>query len=505
MCFQYIPLRDLNGVAPTKLKIYMAQSIGVVVIPTRYESLVDSVGSDQVSHVLIESPEDIAALKQSLVEVTSSGQAKLLFLIGKTGKGKTTLAHCSLIYLSSVVSGVVTPPPDYEVSLNDLPGWLHKNIPANRVDGITVVNMDGREIPALDENSRQAAMVNLNAYLRRTKNVLVVWPVINRPFADELVGVLKQVGGNSALVKSPIYAVKGLPEERYFDALQLLLNTAGTRLDDAAITRTEAEALIPSSQSLGDYLWRIQQLVVSRYDIGELGLSLPKISIVVTSNGDSIDACRMLRRGNKFLADPERLLQFSRANVADDWRKAGTRNARHSLPFIASLFEAKLVHLSGSMVVNACAFSDFQPLRDLVRVHYPNPVRQNAANTFSGSSLVRSLRSVEDVGPAGGNVSVAVSAAYAKIQERSKDWHAHINRSIVKVLTDQLAIDLPSLQFEYRPHQKEELRVDCWFERGERPETLEFTHRQAAELSTATISSYTLSKIMDYARDYSLT
>lgn len=482
----------------------MAQSIGVLSIPTRYEGLVDSVGANQLSHVLIESPADIAALKSALVEVSASGQGKLLFLVGETGTGKTTLAHCAQVYLSAIVSAVVTPPPDYELPLTDLPAWLHTNIAPIRPRGITVINLDGREIPAVDASARQAAMVNLNAYLRRTRGVLAVWPVINRPFADELSKFLQQVGGNSALTRNPIYTVVGLEHSRYFDALQLLLSTTGTRLEDAAITRQEAEDCVAGSSSLGDYLGRIQTLVVQRYDLGELGASLPRVSIVVSSNGDAIEACRMLRRGNKFLADPERLLQFSRANVADDWRRIGGRNARHSLAFIASLFEVRLVHLSGSMVVNACAFSDYDPLRALVRTKYPNPVRQNAANTISGSSLMRSLNGNEDVAPAGGAVSAAVSDAFIAIQDHSKDWHRQINESVVKVLTQQLSVVLPHLKYEYRPHARDELRVDCWFQRGARPETLEFTHRKATELSTATISSYALSKLMDYARDYGL-
>ena len=330
----------------------MSNKIGVVSVPTRYESLLEAVGQQQVGQVLLESEPDLAVIKASLVEVASAGQGKLLFLLGGSGVGKTTLAASCQLYLANHVVKVVTPPPDYELPLGELASWLNANVlTADREKGIVVVNLDGRELPAVDEAARQAAMVNLNAYFRRTKNLLAVWPVINRAFAEDLIRLLEEVGGRSALARQQICEVRGVPKSRYYDALHLLLSATGTRLEDAAVTRQEAEDLVEPSTTIGDYLRSVHDLVVSRYDIGELGTRLPRVSIVVSSNGDSADACRMLRRGSKYLADPERLLQFSRANVADDWRKYGKRNARHSLPFIASLFELRLLNLTGSMVV----------------------------------------------------------------------------------------------------------------------------------------------------------
>lgn len=465
----------------------------------------EAVGQQQIGQVLLESPEDLDVVKRSLVEVSSSNQGKLLFLLGKTGVGKTTLAASCQLYLARQVSRVITPPPDYALPLGELPAWLSEKVPnAERERGIVVVNLDGRELPAVDASARQAAMVNLNAYLRRNKNVLAVWPVINRGFAQDLIALLDEVGGKSALVSNPIYEVVGIAKDRYFNALQLLLTATGTRLEDAAIATEEALDRVADCESIGEYMRSIHDLVVSRYDLGELGSRLPRVSIVFSSNGDSADACRMLRRGNKYLVDPERLLQFSRANVADDWRRFAKRNARHALPFVASLFEVRLLHLTGSAVVNACAFSDEEQLRGAVRKHYPSPVKSNAANTISKSSLMRSLAGQEDVGPAGGAASEEVSKAYQAVQRLSRTRHRGVNQAIVGVIKDQLGVELPDLKFEFQPHGSDSLQVDCWFQRGDRPETLEFTHRQSDELAPAVISSYVLGKIMDYARDYGL-
>jgi hypothetical protein len=481
--------------------------LGVITVPTRYEGLREVVGPQGIGRVLIETPADLQAIKEAVVEVSAAAQGKLLFLLGQTGAGKTTLAASSQVYLASLVVEVVTPPPDFELPLADLPAWLNRNVPAENLQrGIVIVNLDGREMPPVDPNAQQAAVVNLNAYFRRTKNLLALWPVINRQFAENMVRLLNEVGGASALVGRKIHEVVGLDQKRFYDALGLILQATGTRLEDAAITRTEAEALVEGAASIGEYLSRVHDLVVKRYDLGNVGATLPRLSIVVTSNGDSADACRMLRRGNKFLADPERMLTFSRSNVADDWRASAKTNARHSLPFISSLFEVRLINLTASAVVNACAFSDNHELQSLVRLHYPSPVKQNGANLIANTSLMRSLQGTEDVGPTGAQGSEAVSNAYAALQEKSKDaaFHLAINKAIIAVLTQQLNFPMPGLQFEYRPHNDKELRVDTWFQRGDRPEALEFTHRKAADLKPATISSYVLGKVRDYARDYSL-
>lgn len=481
----------------------MTEQIGVIQVPHRFEALRDSVGSERLSQVLLESPEDLAAIKMAAVEVTSACQGKLLFGYGDTGVGKTSLAGSAPVFLADVISSVIIPPPDYEVPLHELARWLstHVQIGGKR---ITLVNLDGRESPTIDEARNQAAMVNLNAYLRRTPRTLFFWPVRNREFADTTIRQLREVGGGSALISKPILNVTGLTSERYMDALNLLLKVKGYRLDDAAVTHAEAEAEVEESRSIGDFLERIGNLVSSRYDIGGLGIKLPKVYIVVTSSGDSTTACRYLRRGSKYLADPDRLLQVSKANVKDDWVRLGQEDVRKSFSFIASLFEVRIVNLSSSSLVNACAFSEDEELKETCRAKYPNPIKANIKNTLERSSLVRALNGEEDVGTSSPAISDKVKNAYEDLQKLSKTHHRKINETLLNALREEVGLSLPGLDFEVSPVPEEGLRVDAWLKRGERPETLEFTHRKATELSAPAIASYVLSKMYDYARDYGL-
>lgn len=484
-------------------------SLGVVSVPASFETLRKAVGPDKVGEVLLECATDLDKIKRCLAEVQASGQSKLLFLRGTPGQGKTTLVESTSVFLADAVSTVLDAPPEFELSLLQLPGWLANRIPQTREragNKVVVVNLDQRETPVLDEAATQAAMGNLNGVLRNNPGALLVWPVNRREFAEAAVDRLLQAGGATALVDRPVFDIQGLSRDRYYDALQLLLAATNVRLEDAAITVGEVEDLAALHETIGSYLRAVQNLVVSRYDLGELGATLPRLYVVITSNEDTYQLCRLLRRGNKFLVDPERLLQLSRANVADDWRQRGAENPRRSFAFISSLFETRLLNLSSSAVVNAVAWGPDEELTQLVREHYQASIRANAANSMRNSALARALRSEDDVGLAASNPSEAVRAAYRAIQALTNEKHQQINAAILQVLNDQLQLGLGQPIYEYRPLRDSgmDLRCDVWVSRGERPEAIEFTHRRDGDAGLGTISSYLLSKVQDYARDYSL-
>jgi len=125
-------------------------------------------------------------MKQAVAEVSSARQGKLIFLLGRPGQGKTSLIESLAVFLADVVGTVLSPPPDFELPLAELPSWINRELPAakERAKGkLIVVNLDGREIPTVDEVATQAAMGNLNALLRRNPSLLAVWPVNDEKFA----------------------------------------------------------------------------------------------------------------------------------------------------------------------------------------------------------------------------------------------------------------------------------------------------------------------------------
>ena len=484
--------------------------IGVVHIPASFETLRDAVGPDRISQVLIESPEDLKAIKRAVAEVDAAGQGKLFFIRGQPGQGKTSLIESAAIFLADVVGSVISAPAEYDVPLADLPRWIADSLPAARQGAgkkLVVVKLDQREIPALDENVTRAAMGNLNGLLRSTPRLLLLWPVNEREFAEQAVSRLTLAGGQTALAMDPIFEMSGLGSDRFYDALRLLLDATNVRLEDAAISVAEAQNLVTEDDTIGGFLRKVQGMVVERYDLGDVGRKLPRLHIVITSNDNTFEPCRLLRRGSNFLVDPDKLLQHSKANVATDWRKAGKQNPRHGLSFISSLFEVRLLNLSNSAVVNAVAFGPDEELRAVVRRHYKKPISMNAANAMRNSSLARALRNEEDVSAGVANPSDATRKAYTAVQKLTNAKHKQINEAICRVLTQDLELRLPDLQFEHKPFSDRgrELRVDAWSSSDQRPIAIEFTHRRDRDASVAVIASYVLNKVKDYARDYGLT
>jgi hypothetical protein len=261
----------------------MGQKIGVVSIPASFETLRDAVGPERIGQVLLECPDDLEAIKKALAEVTAAGQGKLMFLRGTPGAGKTSLAESVPVFLSDSVGDILTPPADFEVPITELPRWISQNLAQARRkagDRVILINLDRREIPVIDEVATQAAMGNLNGLLRTTARVLLVWPVNSQEFANAAVERLTLAGGETALTRDPIHQLIGLPEARYSDVLQLLLDATNVKLEDAAISSAEVDGLLVSGDTIGQFLRRVQALVVERYDLGELGTTLPKLSII---------------------------------------------------------------------------------------------------------------------------------------------------------------------------------------------------------------------------------
>src|SRR5262245_36376685 len=122
----------------------MKVTLGIVQIPASYETLRAAVGADKARKLLIACLEYLSAIKKAVAEVKSSRQGKLLFLRGTPGAGKSTLAESVPVFLADVVGAIVTPPPEFQVSLTRLPKWISKNLPKARQsagDRVVLVNL----------------------------------------------------------------------------------------------------------------------------------------------------------------------------------------------------------------------------------------------------------------------------------------------------------------------------------------------------------------------------
>lgn len=354
-------------------------SLSIQHLPTRYEGLSRLLGENALS-TLIPLDEDLTFLKRLLARAKSSGQGKLQFLLAESGTGKTSFVEGSRIFLGDQVADVVRLPGEYELSCEEIPRFIAGITPPK--DGrYCIVNFDGREALSLAEATHRNMLVQLNALLRQRSDVLVLWPVTRPDFAEQVVGILKEVGGQSSLGAMPVYPFTGLRSAKFYEALQKLLAVANWTLEDAGLEDSEAEALAGGAETMGGYLDLLQELVSERFDVEGIGRTVPTLLFVVSSGSTEIrETCRNLRRASSFYLEASRLLMYTRRSNIAEWWQNRNESARTSLAHTIAMFNAQLTSMSAASVVHSVATSAHADLKPLTNAIQSN--RGAAANVI---------------------------------------------------------------------------------------------------------------------------
>lgn len=471
--------------------------ITISALPTRYEPLTNTFG-DKAKTTFVAAGADLDMAKRFIAAAESARQGKILFVSADSGTGKSTFVHSLEIFLSDKVQSVVRLPPPHELPVSSIPAHL-ASLPVSR--NFTIVNFDGREAPHFSEPEYRTFLGALNGVLRQRSDLLIIWPVTDEDFADKLIALLKQVGGSSAFGPVQRYKLIGLAKEQFSLVLEKILQVANWRLDDAAVSTTEVDALIAEHVSVGTFLDALQALIAQRFDVGAVGVTYPTLAIIISSGEPKIrETCRSLRRADSYYIEASRLLMYTRkSNVAEWWQNRAT-HLKSALPHVVALFNAQLASLSASSVVHsALQFSDpaLSTLAAGIRAD-----RGNARRVMQSSELYKFLQGeAVDNREYGSSVNTETYEAYAKLQAVSETKHRSLNEAILAQATDAGA-SLPSLQFEQELVKG--LQTDASFQWPSGPVALEFHHKAASESTQNKIAIYVLEKIKEYAINYGL-
>jgi hypothetical protein len=473
------------------------RAIKITSLPSRYEPLANAFG-DKAKTTFVPSKPDLEVAKRLLASAESAQQGKMLFLSAESGTGKSTFVHSLEIFLVDKVSSVVRLPAQYELEVTAIPGYL-ASIP--RGHKFTIVNFDGREAPFFNEPEYQTFLGALNGVLRNRPDLIIIWPVTDENFAQKLVKLLQGVGGTSAFGLQPLHKLAGLKRDSYALVLEKILQVANWRLEDAAITSTEVETLIASSERVGVFLDNLQQLIATRFDVGTLGVTFPTLAIVISSGDPKIrETTRSLRRADSYYIEASRLMMYTKkSNVAEWWANRAT-DLKSALPHVVALFNAQLISMSASAVVHATqqfAPADLQSLASGTRAD-----RGNARRVIGASELVRFIQGeAVDNREYGSSVSNETYEAYGRIQSQSEPRHKAINTSILDLVLDA-GVSLPNLGYESTLVSG--LQTDATYTTSSGTIALEFHHKAAAESTNNKIAIYVLEKLKEYAINFGL-
>lgn len=470
-------------------------------LPTRYEPLVSAFGS-KASTTFVQADEDLEVLKRLITSARTSNQGKIIFLSAASGSGKSTFVHSLKLFLPDYVEEVQRLPEAYELAVNDIPGYLAK-LP--KKEKFTVVNFDGREAPAFDKAEYQTFLGALNSLLRTRGDLLVVWPVTDTGFAERLVNLLQQVGGNSPFGSTPLHPMKGLPQSKYNLVLEKILQIANWRLDDAAISNTEVEVMISSAERIGSFLDSLQGLITQRFNISPMGVEFPTLVLALTSSQDRLrDVCRQLRRADSFYIEASRLLMFTKTSNVAEWWAARATDLQSALPHVIALFNAQLVSCSASSVVHSVLQEGTVDLKALVRDVQSNT--GNAKTVVQSSELYKFMKGEPvDNKEYGSSVKRETLESYIRIQDSSQTKHLAINRAVITQVLKTLETKETKFKiedFSFEKQLRPGLQSDVSYSTIDGITAVEFHHKAAAETVESKVAIYILSKLKEYAINY---
>lgn len=466
-------------------------------IPSRFEGLMRAFGEKAPATLQRVEP-DIEEFTKIALGIKRTQQGKLIFLYGPPGIGKSSFLYSLPIFQPGYFSVEVKLPPTWELGLSEIPAYIMRNIPVT--DKITIITVDRRESPNFDEKQFRGLMVDLNGLLRERPDVLIVWPITNRNFAEQAISMIKQAGGDSAFDNEPIVNLTGLAKEQYNHVLQTILDINGVALADFAVDWSEVEEMKGEGSTIGGFLDRVNKLISGRLEVKELGIKLPTIVFAISSNDEAtIQAiCRGMRRADKYLLEAARLTMFTKNSNIAEWWQERAKNLRSALPYIITMFKAQIVCLSPSSVVYSALLYGDEELQVLAAG--PQRNKGNGRSTMRSTEFVKFFYGKDDTQKTGAASSTTVQI-YDKIQAVSESKHKAINESIIT-----LALDTEGTLFE-NPIIEEPLngiQPDVQVTKNSTPYTIEFHHKSGKHCTENKVAIYVLEKLKEYAIAYGL-
>jgi hypothetical protein len=468
-------------------------------LPSRYEPLVSMLGENaQTTFMRIEA--DLGAMARLLHQAQAAHQGKFQFIYSplKAGTGKTTFVQSLKIFLPDMIESVHKIDQQAEDVFRSILQYL-KNLKVNA--RANVVNLDGHESFIASDAEYRSFLVQLNTILRNRRDIIILWPTNDIKFAEKIVGILREVGGNSPFGQNPIYNLQGPQKGDFPKILEGILKVANWRLEDAALNWNQVAQITSGVSNIGEYLDKVQVAVTENFRIENIGFEPPKLFFVVSAGTEHIrDICRTLRRADSYYIDSARLQMYTRKSKIARWWDERNKDQKTSLPYIVSLFDAQLLSLSPSSVVHSVLMADLKDFPGVAERVTKNA--GNAGRVISSTEFFKFSKGQEvDVKETKASTKSETLEAYEIIQERSKDRHKALNGSILR-LAQQAGCGFTDIALEQSYGKVARVGVDAIANLNGEKCHLEFFHKSAGEAKENKIAIYILEKLREYAVGY---
>lgn len=469
-----------------------------ITIPNRFESLQATFG-EEVRPLIVPIDKDLKAFVRMAEQSRTQAGGLLCFLLGPSGIGKTTAVHSTSANLPEKFLPVIPVPPS--VPLRQVMDWLQNNVKANSEEKTQLILFDGREVSD-DKAGLKEFLSGLNQFLRRAPKTLFLWPTTDAKWLGTIREFARTIGGENFAPAGGEHIVVGPDKKEWAGVLDRLLLQFNKHIADVGLGADWVANAAHNSVTIGDFLTKVGTAISERVAKTQEIKHLPQLIFVVSSSGDVVgEANRIRRAGTQSLA-AEPLISYSPRSEAGKWWIERNKNANHHLGYILSLFQANLLTVTASCVVHACLQHGEADLREAATDAGARADRGNAARTLEASEVYRYLKHQQvpeyTSGRKGGPLAETV-AAYDSIQSKSAKRHKAINHAICdlvaenvegfKVAEDKLEVCWPG----------NDLISDACLEFDGKTLILEFHHLSSPSCNAASISSYIMDKLRNYA------
>jgi hypothetical protein len=472
-------------------------------VPNRFESL-NELFAGNVRPLIIPVAEDLKRFTNYRDRARTQNGGLLVFLLGKTGIGKTTAVHSVAINLADKFRPVFVIPA--EVQLRDAVAFVEQNLVAPSDARASLVLFDGREVSD-DQVGIKQLLASLNQLLRRRKDIVFCWPTTDPAWHSELKELAKTIGGNNFSPSECDCIVQGPPKSDWPKLLDRLLLQFGKVLADLGLDQSLIDSACERFETPGEFLSEIGNIIASRITNTRELKKIPRLLFIVSSDGDvSGEANRIRRAVNQILAAEPMMLGYSPKSEAGKWWKERSKVPEHSLGYVISLFEASLVTLSASAITYACGQFGSPVLKAVVEAAGARPDKGNAMRTIQASEFYRYLNKesvLEYTTGRKGRVSAGVLKAYAGIQSLSATSHKELNQAVCKLTeSNLLGMNVPDENYEVGFDG--DLITDALILMNGEAFHAEFHHLSEKHCKAATISAYIMQKLRTYAIAYQI-
>lgn len=280
----------------------------------------------------------LTAVDARFDDLSGAGSGGLMILRGDSGSGKSTFLDTVGLFRTGVVTERIGAEEDLRASIQTLEPSSDPRI----------VVLEGRE--ALGEVSSAALEEGLhaiNAFVRTDagRGTLVVWPTNTDELTDSLVDLARKLGDDALFgVGEPVERFGGPAKDQYVAIATRTVAALNESASLAALGVSEerAAALVDEADTIGRYLALIRgELIRNTGWVKSLNpAEQPRVWTVVIAGNDPDADVAALNRGGQALADIDRLMTSTGANIVKELKKFPDQ-----IGILGTVLDARILHV----------------------------------------------------------------------------------------------------------------------------------------------------------------